>query len=301
MWSALKRQQSTNLTEFDANLQWRSPGTNAYVKIQRSVTEILTYGLAGVLPWFGKILPAVRFESPFNYTSKVEMVIVGGITDIFLDLQQCSIGRDEESGPDGYYDACFPSVPGRSAARNLCFMKGIQMRSTTRIRDFPSPGHERWSCSDHFVMEQLVAAQVLDYFISHGDRFYGERTNNLFFSSTEGRVKFVSIDHEGGLCKFFRVKEYEDYVSSKELLKYQLPLELRDDLKNVAMYSSKDEFVKTLNTTLDGQFDNLNRVIKESFHTDACKPEEEDPRDLGDILWERLESVARFYKFTIGD
>lgn len=302
MWSASKRQQSKNLTEFDAHLKWRFPGVRKNVHQHRGATEILTYGLTGVLPWFGSILPALRFEVPLEDASKIEQVQVDGIIDVYLDLHQCSVGRDEESGPDGYYDVCFPNVTGRTIANSLCFLPGVNMRPTTRIRDYPAPGHERWSCSDHSLIEQLVAAQILDYIVTHGDRFYSERTNNLFISSTERPIKFVSIDHEAAPCKFFRQREFEKYAGMKELLDYQLPLELRNDLKRVFLLGSKDEFVQKVNATIDGQFDNLNRIMIESLHRDNCRPEKgEDPRDLAYILWERLESVARFYNITGDD
>ncbi len=301
MWSTFRRQRSKNLPEFDAPLIWKWPGVKAKVKPQRIVTEVMVYGLAGVLPWFGTILPAIRFELPFSNTTKIEMVRVNNITDIFVDLQQCSEGRNETSGPDGYYDVCFPNVTGGSAAKEMCYQKGINMRSTTRIRKYPAPGHERWSCSDEFVIEQLAAAQVLDYIIRHGDRFYRDRTNNLFFSANERPVQFLSIDHDTDPCRFFRYQEYEETVSMKMLLEYDLPLDLRDDLRRVVLRGSKDDFLQTFNSTIDGQYDNLNRVSRESFTKDYCKPGKEDPRDLADIIWERLESVVHFYNITIDD
>jgi len=245
---------------------------------------------------------ALRFEVPLEDASNIEQIQLDGIIDIYLDLRQCSVGRDGESGPDGYYDACFPNVTGRDTANKQCFLQGVNMRTTTRIRDYPAPGHERWLCSDHSIMEQLAAAQILDYIITHGDRFYRDRTNNLFISSIERPIKFISIDHEAAKCTFFRKREFEKYAGTKELLDYQLPLELRDDLERVFQLGSRDEFVEKLNATIDGQFDNLNRVMRESLQTDDCRPEKgEDPRDLAEILWERMESVAHFYNITTLD
>ena len=104
------------------------------------------------------------------------MALVEGLVDATLDLHQCTIGRDIGEA-DGYFDACFPpQAAGRAAGKAACFRKGEGLTSKARIYNYPAPGHERWSCSDPSTMEQLAAAQVLDYIISHGDRLYRERT-----------------------------------------------------------------------------------------------------------------------------
>jgi len=302
IWSAYTRQQRhKNVTDLDALLTWSYPGIKPRVKIRRGASEVLTDGIAGVLPWYGAILPAIRFRSPFDNTTKVEIVRLGNITDIFLDLQQCIVGRDGgESKPDGYYDVCFPHFPGRVAAVDFCFIKDSLMRSSTRIRNFPAPGHERWSCSDNFVMEQLAAAQVLDYIIAHGDRFYKERTNNLFFSSNQRPIRFVSIDHDGNPCKFFSLNKIQRLGVTRMSLEYELPPELRKDFRRVVLTGSKDEFVQTFNATIDGQLDNLNRVIREYFNSKPCN-EIEQPGDIAGVIWKRLKSVAHFYNFTMDD
>lgn len=123
------------------------------------------------------------------------MVRVEDITDEFFDLQQYSVGMDGESGPGGYCDVCFPDVTGRAVAKRLCSLKGkpkgIKSRSTTRTRSSPALGHECWPSSHHFVMFQLSAIQVLDYIITHGNRFYRYRTNVSLFSLVDSTAHQV--------------------------------------------------------------------------------------------------------------
>lgn len=228
-------------------------------------------------------------------TTQVEMVMVEGVIDVFLDLHHCTMGRDGENGPDGYYDACFPNATGRGEANRLCFEKDKLMGNETRLRHFPSPGHERWSCSDHQVIEQLVGAQVLDYLIMHEDRFYEIRTKNLFFSLQEKPLTFVSIDHDMNLCNFFKSKEYDKKVKLDMLKEYSLPPELYDEIRAV-IRGSKEEFQRRLNDVIDGQLDNVERVLDGEF-LDYC-PGNEKPKSTSDMIWDRLQSLARFYKMN---
>ena len=301
-WSAYRRQHHKNTTEFDALVKWKPLGSidHADYSPKRAASEILTYGLAGVFPWYGYRLPAMRFNAPFTNSTQVEMVMVEGVVDVFLDLHHCSKGRDGENGPDGYYDACFPNVTGRKAAQSLCFEEGKHMANETRLRHFPFPGHERWSCSDHQVIEQLVGAQVIDYLMRHGDRFYARRTNNLFFSLQEKPLTFVSIDHDLNICKFFKSAEYDERVKLDMLKEYSLPPELYDEIRAVVL-GSKEEFERRLNDVIDGQLDNVERVLDGEF-LDSC-PGNEKPKSTTDMIWDRLQSVARFYKMntTIND
>ncbi len=301
MWSAFARQHSNNVNEFDASIQWRLPGANKeVVKTDRSAIELLTYGLSGVMPWYSKVLPALKFKTPFHKESQVYVAMVGGLVDATLDLHQCTIGRDMEgkSEPDGYFDACFPpQVAGRAAAKAACFRKGEGISSKARIYNYPAPGHERWSCYDRSTMEQLAAAQVLDYIISHGDRLYRERTKNLFFLRDERPIKFVSIDHHSPVTDFFKLnREYKGWARVKLLLEHDLPPQLQDEIKMI-LRGSKEEFVRKFNTTINGQLDNLTSVMVDLFA--EGRPGEGKPKSITDVIWKRLESVVQFYNMTI--
>ena len=298
MWSAFARQHSTNVTEFDASIQWRPPGMDKVVTTRRSAMELLTYGLSGVLPWYSKILPSLKFDIPFQKGSQVHVALVEGLVDATLDLHQCTIGRDIGEA-DGYFDACFPpQAAGRAAGKAACFRKGEGLTSKARIYNYPAPGHERWSCSDPSTMEQLAAAQVLDYIISHGDRLYRERTKNLFFLRDERPIKFVSIDHHSNVVDFFNTKrEYKDWARAKILLEHDLPPQLQDEIKTIILLGSKEEFTRKYNATINGQLDNLANVIVDLFA--ESRPDKERPKSITDIIWKRLESVVQFYNMTI--
>lgn len=116
------------------------------VTTRRSAMEVLTYGLSGAIPWYGTIFPALKFDIPFQKTTQVHVVMVGGLVDATLDLHQCTIGRgmEKESEPDGYFDTCFPSqAAGRTAGKAVYFRKGEGLTSKARIYNYPAPGHER--------------------------------------------------------------------------------------------------------------------------------------------------------------
>ena len=296
-WSAFVRQHHKNVTELDASIEWRLPGKGKTVDSRRSATEVLTYGLSGVFPWYGTILPAIRFDLPFQKSTQVEIAFVEDLVDATLDVHQCGVDRNENKEPDGYYDVCFPpKAAGRKVAKSQCYTKEGRA-SKFRIHDYPSPGHERWSCHDKSIMEQLVGAQILDFLLAHGDRFFADRTNNLFFSWEQRPIKFVSIDHHGSITSFYGKKNYAQRVRLKYLLEHEMPLRLRDEIKRVVLLGSKDEFVNKVNATVYGQLDNLNTVFVDLYK--ELLPEREQPKLITDIIWNRLESVVDFYNLTI--
>eukprot|EP00565_Helicotheca_tamesis_P001246 CAMPEP_0185727590 /NCGR_PEP_ID=MMETSP1171-20130828/3236_1 /TAXON_ID=374046 /ORGANISM="Helicotheca tamensis, Strain CCMP826" /LENGTH=354 /DNA_ID=CAMNT_0028396185 /DNA_START=158 /DNA_END=1222 /DNA_ORIENTATION=+ len=307
IWSASMRLQHNNVSQLDEStaLEWIKPANRkrSLAKIQRRAAEILAYGLGGVFPWYGDILPAVRWESPFGKESRMKIVKVPGVIDAFLDLHQCITGRNESGIVDGYFDACFPHDSGRYKAQSLCFLDVDHMKSETRIHDFPSPGHERWSCSDNSILEQLAGAHVLDYIIGHRDRFYDDRTNNLFFIWNQRTITFVSVDHELdlGSKSIFKFCPFQNWVWSPVLLKYALPSQLRDNIRNVVPLGSKDEFVQKLNASMGGDLDNVARAFEEiaSQQNRSMVDEEKQPLSMIDLLWMRVESVADFYNITL--
>lgn len=76
----------------------------------------------------------------------------------------------------------------------------------------------------------------------------------------------------------------------------------RNDLRKPFLLGWKDEFREAFNSTIDGQKENLNHVIRETFHpTNDCKAKRGNLRGIVDIIWERLESVACFRNFTMND
>lgn len=299
IWSAYTRQHHRNTSELDVLLQWRKPGTRKKIDTRRFAMEILTYGLSGAFPWYGEILPALRFDLPYHPLSNVEIAVVEGIVDATLDLHQCSVGKDEETDPDGYYDACFPPnhTSGRSPGRKACFAKGGDRSAEFRIHNYPSPGHERWSCQDKSVMEQLVAAQILDYLLAHGDRFFRSLTNNLFFSWEEHPVKFVSIDHSGSIDSFYRNYKYAHWVKLKFLLEHDMPMQLRKEIKRMVLLGSKEEFGSRVNSTIHGQLDNMNNVFLDLYHQE--NPDKKQPGFITDVIWDRLEAIVEYYNITI--
>ncbi len=296
-WSAFARQHHKNITELDALIEWRVPGKGKTVDSRRSATEVLTYGLSGVFPWYGTILPAIRFDLPFQKSTQVEIAFVEDLVDATLDIHQCSVGRDETNKRDGYYDVCFPpKASGRKVAKSQCYKKEGRA-AKFRIHNYPSPGHERWSCHDMSIMEQLVGAQILDFLLAHGDRFFADRTNNLFFSWEQRPINFVSIDHHGSITSFYGKKNYTQRVRLKYLLEHEMPLQLRDEIKRVVLHGSKDKFVDKVNATIYGQLDNLNTIFADLYK--ELLPEKEQPKSITDIIWNRLESVVDFYNLTI--
>ncbi len=314
-WSAFARQHHKNTTEFDSRLRWKKPQLMNLkrkqiegVHTQRNAIEILTYGISGALPWYGRILPAVRFDLPYKNTSELEIAIVEGVVDATFDLYQCTDGRkyENQTDPDGYYDVCFTtSAPdGKKIKKKhfeeFCYTK-FKRRKQIRRRDYPAPGHERWSCHDQNVMEQLVGAQILDYLVRHYDRFYKEITHNLFFFAEERPIKFVSIDHEAHhrskFKDFYESKgknKYEDYVDLKYLLKHDMPLELREEIRSVVWNGTKQDFVDRVNATLQGQLDNLNRVFVDVYRERWTRPKKLP--FVTDIIWNRLQGVADYFK-----
>ena len=324
IWSASMRQHqqqlNNNLEQFNDGLEWRAPGLGS--KIIRNITEVVVYGLSGVLPWFGARLPALRFKKPFTFNETgIEIVNVPGLVDATLDLQQCGgIDKNKKTIPvnkTNQYDACFPpeGQAGRKPARSLCYLKDQHRNAKNRIHNYPASGHEKWSCSDSSVMSQLVGAQVLDYLISHGDRFYSDRTNNLFFFAKDKNKKkknrssnndnegvfFVSIDHHPGEYHFLTYHDYEPSVRNKMLLHYDLPGQLREEIKRVVVLGTKHDFLNKLNTTLDSELDNVVSVAKQmkqellEGELYASSRRLKNASSITNILWNRLSSVAEFY------
>ena len=169
---------------------------------------------------------------------------------------------------------------------------------SNRKVDFPAPGHEKWSCGDHNIMEQLVAARVLDVFTGHGDRFRKTFSNNLYVLQGQRPVTLVSIDHDPGPLRFFT-----DYIlintQPEMLLGYDPPARLREEIR-VALASGKEDFVRKINETIWGQLDNLERVVRKIGETyDKSKKGIEKPRPTNssvvDTLWRRLALAADYY------
>jgi len=198
----------------------------------------------------------------------------------------------------------------------VCYEKDQGRNAKSRIHNHPAPGHERWSCSDRFVLSQLVGAQVLDYLVSHGDRFYSDRTNNLFFyakskknkkkknrssNNDDGGVFFVSIDHHPSAFDFLIYHGYEASVRTNMLLHYDLPEQLREEIKQAVVLGTKQDFLNKLNTTLDGELNNIISVAKQMKQELLEKREFASDKHLKntpsiiDVLWKRLNSVAKFY------
>ena len=89
----------------DFNTIWHPIG-NTYDQLdpKRYAIEVLTYGLAGVLPYYAFQLPALWFESPFGDQTRVLIIHVPQVTDAFLDLHHCKEGLPNHTKPDGTYD-----------------------------------------------------------------------------------------------------------------------------------------------------------------------------------------------------
>ena len=170
------------------------------------------------------------------------------------------------------------------------------MLSSTRSHLYPAPGHERWLCNDTAILEQLAAMQVLDYLISHTDRFYDDRTNNLFFLRNSEPKLFVNVDHDAHICEFFRPMdkrmEYHRWVELPMLQDYDLPVLLQQNIRTAL--SSKQRFANILNATMNGQLHAVSAVLEQRFVEDC--PGEPMSKPTLDMVWDRLESVARFYK-----
>ena len=305
--------------------EFRIPGRGNIGPMRRA-TEFLTYGLGGILPYYGEILPALEYKgSTFHNTSEVKISVIPNASLVVLDLQECQQGRKTKDGDivrDGNYNVCYFPTREDSKDTNInhkywanCFhgerkkMKGMRnFDYQRRFHNLPAPGHELWSCSDRHVMEQLVAAQALDFLIYHTDRFSRRATNNVFFLEHQRPVKFVSIDHDGVLLNdYFRNQSYEERVKVKLLLGFDLPRKLRADLQRVRLRSSKEEFVRSFNASLDGQLGQLTGVLvqiwsktpkKFLYKTYQTPP---NATALTDILWTRFESLVNFYNITRED
>ena len=302
-----------------AGVEFRTPGRGP-LRPLRNATEFLTYGLGAVLPYYGTILPAFRYEGDtFRDTSEVEVAVIPDASIVALDLHEC-LGERET------YNVCYYPTTTNSGGgggedepkndddgtkyRAHCYLPG-QFRLTGRKHNHHSgtPGHELWSCSHREVNEQLAAAQVLDFLLFHHDRFRRRSTNNLFFLERErersgGVVRFVSIDHDRlPRNDFFRNMSFEGWVQSKQLLKYEIPLELRGDLRRVRLRNTKEDFVRTLNVSLDGQLDRLTGVMAGPGSATPNRNRTPPPNAtaLTDILWTRFESLVNFYGITATD
>ena len=88
-----------------------------------------------------------------------------------------------------------------------------------------------------------------------------------------------------------------EFTRPKQLLAYDIPAALREDLRKVTKGTRKD-FVRTFNATIWGQVDNLDQVILgigiERGHFDDVANYE----PVIDILWRRLREVAKYYNIT---
>lgn len=310
IWSAkFARQQHHRHAR---RIQWWTPNDgSAHRKVSvprsarrsalRSGKELLANSLGEVLPFYGNILPSVWLDHrPFDNTTRVKIAVVPDLVDAMLDLHECDVGRNTSNGEivkDGYYNVCFSPTndSGRRALRRHCKGKG-----TGRIYGFPAPGYELWSCSDNAIMEQMVAALILDYLIQQWDRFYSDHTNNLFFLKNQHPIQFVSIDHDGpallGRANGSK-NDYKSWVRLKMLLKYNMPTELRTNLKTVRLLGSKEDFVHKFNASMNGQLDGLTKVL--------VHPKKITPKTIGtsltDDIWLRLNSLVDFYNITIED
>lgn len=247
--------------------------------------------------------------------TKTEVAVIPDVVDATLDLIECKVGRMTQDGEivkDGQYNACFPKGEdtGRDAARELCYLTNNSRAYENRIHNYPAPGHELWSCSDINVMQQMVAANVLDYLIGHRDRFYSYRTNNLFFLKHQHPLQFVSIDHDSShQLRLFRDGSYEEWTPMQILLDYNLPHELKRDLQKLCLRDPKEDFVRNFNASIYGQLDNLTRILGQ-FWSDSLY---DDVRDkvksaennaslyLVTALWRRLGSVVDFYNITMNN
>jgi len=306
LWSAFERQHCKNTTKLDSRLRWKETPHKRHQSAnpRRNAIEVLTYGISGAFPWYGRILPAIRFDLPYKKSTKLEIAMVEGIVDATFDLHQCTDGRNYENQTeptDGYYDACFAAAPqDRKYMKDLCYIKR-STKETLRKFDYPAPGHERWSCHDTHVMEQLVGAQILDYLIGHGDRFYRTRTKNIFFFPDERPMKLVSIDHDSKLSSFYNNNGrnlYKHRVKLQYLLTHDMPRQLREEIKNVFLHGTKEEFVNKVNATLRGQLDNLNSALVDVYKDDHGSKE---LPFVTDILWNRLEGLVEFFNVTIDE
>jgi hypothetical protein len=294
----------------DANIKFRLPGRGRRLRTMRRAMELLTYGLGGILPYFGKILPAINYEgATFRNTTDIRVAVIPDAALIVLDLIECDKGRKTKEGnvvKDGLYNVCF-------YGEHYCFLKKIKGQNhlsyERRIHDPPSPGHEIWSCTDHVVTEQLAAAQALDFLIYHTDRFYKDRgTNNVFFLEHQRPIQFVSIDHDRTNNQdIFRYKSYKEWVRLKLLLGFDLPQELRSDLQRVRLLGSQGDFVRNLNASIDGQLDSLVGMLDDLWHGTDVRFKKgwvktpPNATSLTDILWRRFEELVNFYNITIGD
>mmetsp|Transcript_25299 Transcript_25299/g.28867 ORF Transcript_25299/g.28867 Transcript_25299/m.28867 type:complete len:381 (+) Transcript_25299:856-1998(+) len=325
IWSAAKRLQLHDTSILDTQIRWRFPGKRKKLRIHRSATELVAYGMAGVLPYYGNILPALRFRPPFTNKTQVEIALVPDIIDIIIDLHECSEnGNGTSTQGDGKFNACYSPlqsngtmemyqnehgyfVGGAEASFHHCYMDTQRNLSRVKQRDrsypnrkhnFPTPGHQKWSCSDHDLIEQLVAARVLDIVIQHRDRFDRDRNNNLFILSGRQPITFVSIDHDGNPAYFFKRLDH-NVIGPRILTAYELPQKLHDDIRSVFL-GSKDDFVKKFNATIDGQLDNLTHLLKQLWRkTQLNASKSPDYSSVTDALWYRLKMVAEYYNVDI--
>ena len=311
----------------EPQLKWRVPGKfGRAFHDHRHAIEVVTYGLAGVLPYYAEILPALRFKDGgriFTNTTRVEIAVVPNLLDVILDLHECSPnGNGSSVNGDGFFNACYSPPENndtRAMVRNKngliigaseasyehCYIEGHREGKTfkpikepeNRKIDFPAPGHEKWSCGDHNIMEQLVAALVLDVFTGHGDRFRETYQTNLFVLQGQQPVTFVSIDHDPMELRFFTDKIIHK-TQPQMLLGYDMSARLREEIR-VALASGKEDFVRKINETIWGQLDNLERVVRQIGEAYDKSTGIQKPRPTNssvvDTLWRRLALVANYY------
>ena len=302
IWSALAQQQLQEfLHSYSVILmdtQWRKPGVSKNVDARRNSMELLAYGILSALPSYAQVLPAIRYDIPFTNKTQLQTAMVDGLVDSTMDLYQC-----DGNQTNGYFDVCYGDGP--KWVKENCWKKDLHggYSRDNRLRKYPNePGHERWSCNDAHIMQQLLMATILDYLMYHNDRIYKHSpTKNLFFFKDTRPVSFVSIDHHPSVYNFFKTKaSFERTVQHRRLLEFDLPPSLRKDLETFIGETSKDDFVKNFNATIRGQLDNLNSVLAAALTEaiDKGKLKTISPASVTDVLWFRLHSVASFYNIT---
>jgi len=370
IWSAASYEKRRHLSNESSSeellLEWRIPGKLSRQRPLRAAKELMTYGLAGVLPYYANILPALRLQNSaqvFTNTTRVEIALVPNIVDLIPDLQECSTNGDGTSvHGDGTFNVCYapPRDPANSLKRvdmirdwgsssddnkptrkkaigkheylvktehingwnvgsaedsyHHCYIEGHRKGHTfepiykyhNRKHDFPSVGHERWSCGDRNIMEQLVALQVLDVLIDHTDRFATNRTTNIFMQYGRQPVTFVSIDHESSFYfRYFDKAKTMAETKAPLLLAFDLPSALKDDLRKI---TTKSDFATKFNATIWGQLDNLDRVIRQ-IGVEELGPSELRTREevidyvtnytsVVDTLWNRVQTIIEHYNIT---
>eukprot|EP00547_Thalassionema_nitzschioides_P014590 CAMPEP_0194254588 /NCGR_PEP_ID=MMETSP0158-20130606/32521_1 /TAXON_ID=33649 /ORGANISM="Thalassionema nitzschioides, Strain L26-B" /LENGTH=232 /DNA_ID=CAMNT_0038992683 /DNA_START=212 /DNA_END=907 /DNA_ORIENTATION=- len=70
-------------------IEWRVPGRGPITTLRR-FSEVLAYGIGGVLPWFGTRIPALRYNPPFGADTDVFIATVPNLVLVTMDMHQCS-------------------------------------------------------------------------------------------------------------------------------------------------------------------------------------------------------------------